>query len=170
MLLEKSIPALRRALWFVIKLNMLALPMYLAVYFGLQSEGFQQLWAAGLSQSLSSLGYETSLEGHNIGVKSGQSLYQINLSWDSTGWKSLYAMFALVFASGIGGLRQKITFLAFALPAIAFLNLLRVVTTSLVYVNYGLGGFDLVHGFLWSTMMIAAVVGMWYYLYLKDKR
>jgi len=169
-MLEKKIPALRRALWFVLKLNVLALPLYLAVYFDLQSQEFQQLWAAGLSQSLGSLGYDTSLDGHNIGVKSGQSLYQIDLSWDSTGWKSLYAMFALVFASGVGGVRQKLAFLAFALPAIAFLNLLRIVTTSLVYVNYGMEGFDLVHGLLWSAMMVVLVVGMWYYLYLKDKR
>ena len=169
-MLEKKIPILRRALWFVLKLNVLALPLYLAVYFDLESPEFQNMWAAGLSQSLSSLGYETSLNGHNIGVKSGQSLYQINLSWDSTGWKSFYAMFALVFASGVGSLRQKLSFLAFALPAIAFFNLLRVVTTSLAYVNYGLPGFDLVHGLLWSTMMIALVVCVWYYLYLKDKR
>lgn len=167
---EDKIPILRRALWFVLKLNLLALPLYLAVYFGLESTEFRDVWAAGLSQSLGSLGYETSLDGHNIGVKSGNSLYQIDLSWDSTGWKSLYAMFALVFASGVGSLRQKLAFLAFALPAIAFFNLLRLVTTSLVYVNYGLPGFDLVHGLLWSAMMVALVVCVWYYLYLKDKR
>lgn len=166
----ETLSHIKSAVWFVAKLNALAVPLYLAVYLNVTWPAFQDAWAAGLSQSLGSLGYETALSGHTIGVRSGQTLYQIDLSWDSTGWKSLYAMSALVFASGAGSLGQKLRFLAFALPLVAFLNLLRVVTTSLVYLNYGLPGFELVHGLLWSAVMVVLVVFLWYWLFLKEKR
>jgi exosortase/archaeosortase family protein len=116
------------------------------------------------------MGYDTALDGSVIGVRSGQSLYQINFSWDSTGWKSVYAMFALTFACGIGSTRQKLGFLAFSVPMIIFVNLLRVVTTSMVYIGHGVAGFDLVHDLLWSSMMVLLVVGVWYFLFFRGGR
>jgi len=166
----ENFAALKSTVWFVLKLNMLAVPLYLMVYLNVTWPAFQDIWASGLAQSLGSLGYDTALSGHTIGVKNDQSLYQIELSWDSTGWKSLYAMSALVLASGAGSMGQKMRFLAFALPLVAFLNLLRLVTTSLAYLEYGLPAFELVHGFLWSAIMVALVIFLWYWLFLKEKR
>lgn len=160
--------ALKSAVLFLVKLNVLAVPLYLAVSLNLTWPPFQELWSAALGQSLRSLGYDTVIFGHTLAVKNGHFLYQIDLSWDSTGWKSLYAMSALVIASG-GSLIQKSRFLAFALPLVAFVNLLRIVTTSLVYLNYGLPAFELVHSALWSVFMVISVVLIWYLLFLKGK-
>lgn len=163
----KTISELKSAVWFLIKLNVLAIPLYLIVYFGYSVPALQDVWAAGLEQSLRSLGYETALGGNLIGVKSGEAIYQIDLSWDSTGWKSMYALSALVFASGVGTLRSKLRFLAFGIPLVVFANLLRVVTTVAFSLSFGFAWFDFLHTFLWGGLMIALVVLMWYGLFLK---
>lgn len=164
----KTIRSLKSSLWFLVKLNILAVPLFLAVHFGASVPQFQDIWAALLNQSLSSLGYETVLNGHIIGLGSEGTIYQIEFSWDSTGWKSLYAMTILVFASGVGSLSGKLRFLAFALPLIFFINFFRVVSTILVSLAFGFEVFDFVHTFLWGSMMVVLVVAIWYAAFLKN--
>lgn len=153
---------------FLLKLNLLALPLYAAVYFDLSFQPLQDIWAAGLDQSLRSLGYETAIDGHMIGLKSGNSIHQIELSWDSTGWKSMYAIFALVMASP-GTMRQKLRFLAFGVPLVGFINMLRITTTVAASVELGFEHFDFIHSFLWSGAMVALVLAVWYLLFFRQK-
>lgn len=164
----KTLSALKSALWFLAKLNVLAVPLYLVIYFGYSVPQFQDVWAAALAHSLESFGYDTALDGNIIGVQSGNIIQQIDLSWDSTGWKSLYVLAALVFASS-GAVANKLRFLAFGLPLVAFVNFLRIDSTVLVSLKYGVSYFPLVHDFLWGTLMIVFVVALWYFLWLKEK-
>lgn len=166
---EKEISGLKSVLWFLVKLNIIAIPLYLITYFGYSLPQLQDVWAAALSQSLVSLGYHTSLSGHLIGVAIGNDIIGIDLSWDSTGWKSLYALTALVFASGICSLRGKLRFLAFGLPLIAFLNLLRIDTSTVILLNFGKESFNFFHGLLWEVMMVALVLAIWYLFFLREK-
>lgn len=167
---KETIQKLKSALWFLIKLNILAIPLYLIVYFNYSFQPLQDVWAAALEQSLKSFGFETALSGNIIAAKAGNTIHQIELSWDSTGWKSLYALAALVFASGVGTLRGKLRFLAFGLPLVAFVNLLRIVTTISFSLTFGFEYFDFVHSFLWGGLMVVFVIGVWYFLFFKEKR
>ncbi len=166
---KKTIAGLKSALWFLVKLNVLAVPLYLIVYFDYSVPQFQDAWAAVLGQSLESFGYETAVDGHTIGVKAGNTIHQIDFSWDSTGWKSLYALAALVFASGVGTLRGKLRFLAFGLPLVMFVNLLRIDTTILFSLATDFVYFDFVHVFLWGGLMTGFVIAVWYLLFFKEK-
>ncbi len=163
-----TIEKLKLALWFLIKVNILAIPLYLITYFGYSVPELQNLWAAALSQSLSSLGYETAVEGNIVGVKVGNTIHQIEFSWDSTGWKSLYALAALVFASGVSTFRGKLRFLAFGLPLILFVNFLRVDTSSLILLNFGIDYFKQFHDILWGGLMVVFVLALWYFLFFKN--
>ena len=165
----KDIASLKSAVWFIVKLNILAIPFFLITYYGYSIPEFQNIWAAALGQSISSFGYETATSDHTVGVKVENTIHQIGFSWDSTGWKSLYALTALVFASGVGTLRNKLRFLAFGLPLIIFVNLLRVVTTILFALKFGFQYFDFVHTFLWSVLMVLFVIGVWYYLFFRKR-
>lgn len=165
---QKTLAGLKSALWFLIKLNMLAVPLYLAVYLGYSIPEFQDVWALALSRSLQSFGYETAVDGNMIGVQAGNTLQQVDLSWDSTGWKSLYVLSALVAVSS-GSIVNKLRFLGFGLPLVAFVNFLRIDSTVLISLGYGLQYFEFVHGFLWSSLMIVFVVALWYFLWLKEK-
>lgn len=164
----ETLAALRSALWFLLKLNLLAIPLYLVVYFGYSVPQFQDLWALALARSIESLGYSTAVDGNIIGVQSGNTIQQIDLSWDSTGWKSLYVLAALVFASS-GALIGKLRFIVFGLPLVALVNFLRIDSTVLVSLEYGVEYFPIVHDFLWSSLMIVFVVALWYFLWLKEK-
>lgn len=166
---EKTIVNLKSAFWFLVKLNLIAIPLFLISYLGLSFPPLQNVWAAALSQSLNSLGYETALGGNAVAAKVGGTSYQIDFSWDSTGWKSLYALVALVFASGVRTTRMKLGFLAFGLPLILFVNLLRVVTSSLILLNFGFDSFKTFHDILWEALMVIFVIGLWYFLFLKEK-
>jgi len=166
----KTIKELKSAAWFLIKLNILAIPLYLIVTFGYSFPPLQDLWALALDQSLSSLGYETELTRNLIYVKTGDTAQQILFSWDSTGWKSLYALTVLVFASGIGTFRNKLRFLSFGLPLVIFVNLVRVLTTVVFPLEFGFQYFDFIHNFLWSSLMIAFVVWIWYWLFFRGRQ
>jgi exosortase/archaeosortase family protein len=165
----ETVRSLRSAAAFLLKLNALALPLYLVTHLGLSFQPLQDGWALMLGQSLGSMGYETAVQGSVVAVQRGSDLYQLSFSWDSTGWKSMYAMFALVFASGVGTLGRKLRFLAFAVPLVAFVNLLRVASTAAFSVETGFVHFDLVHGLLWSALMVAFVVCAWYLLFFRGK-
>lgn len=167
---KETVSRLKSALWFLVKLNALAIPLYVVTYMDYSVPQFQEMWAAMLSQSLQSFGYETALDGSMIAVKDGQTIRQIEFSWDSTGWKSLYAMFALTFASGIGTLRQKLRFLSFALLLVMFVNFLRVDTTILLSLNLGFQVFDFVHVFLWGGLMTGFVIATWYLLFFREEQ
>lgn len=167
---KETVSRLKSAFWFLIKLNLLAIPLYATTYLDYSVPQLQHAWAAMLSQSLQSFGYETALDGSMIAVKDGSTIRQVEFSWDSTGWKSLYAMFALTFASGVGTLRQKIRFLAFALLLVMFVNFLRVDTTLLIALNLGFGLFDFVHVFLWGGLMTGFVIATWYVLFFRGEQ
>jgi exosortase/archaeosortase family protein len=164
----KNFGALKSALLFLVKLNILAIPLYSIVHFGYTIPELQNIWATALAQSLESFGYETALDGYIIGVQNGNAIQNIELSWDSTGWKSLYALTALVFASS-GAIRGKLRFLAFGLPLIIFVNFLRIDTTILFSLAYGFNYFEFIHGFLWGALMIIFVLALWYFVYFKEK-
>lgn len=166
---KKTLNRLKSVLWFLVKLNVLAVPLYLISYFGYSVPEFQNIWAQILSGAMNAFGYTNTVLGHTIGTKVGDSIQQIDFSWDSTGWKSLYAMAALVFASGVGALRYKLKFLAWMLPLVFFVNFLRVFSTVVFSINFGFDYFDLVHGFLWSGLMVVFVIGAWYLLFFKEK-
>lgn len=165
-----SMERLKSVMWFVVKVNLLAVPMYLIFVSGFSVPQFQEMWAAGLRQSLESFGYETALDGRSLAVKSGASIHQIDFSWDSTGWKSMYALFMLVFASGIGTTGSKLRFLAFGIPLMAMVNMLRVVSTVLLSLNLGFENFSLIHDFLWSGVMVALTFGVWWLLFYRTKK
>jgi exosortase/archaeosortase family protein len=88
------------------------------------------------------------------------SIGSIDVSWDSTGWKSLYAMTALILATPLNR-SYKLKFLAIALPVIFIVNILRIVTTTMISTAYGMQYFDFVHLFLWREGLISAVVALW---------
>lgn len=166
---QKTFNRLKSAAWFLLKLNILAIPLYLIFYFGWSVPAYQNVWASALGTSLQSFGYDAVVSGHTIAVKVGQTIHEIDLSWDSTGWKSLYAITALTFATSMWTVRRNLRFLAFAMPLLAFVNFLRIDTTSLFSLATDFKYFDFVHVFLWGGLMTGFVIALWYLLFFKEK-
>jgi len=158
--------AKQRKLWKIVKFfiifNLLAIPLDIIVYFNYIYIPFQNFVAAVSYSILNLLGYQVDLLMYFIRVVSISGVQIVEVSMDSTAWKSLYALAALVIATPDKKWKGKMKFLLFALPLIFVINVLRIVTTVALCASYGFQYFDLVHSILWREGLIAVVVILWY--------
>jgi exosortase/archaeosortase family protein len=162
---------LRRKLWavalFLVKFNLLAIPMYLVLWLNLSYPPLQIFLTDLVCRTLNFLGYDAALVNSPISlvplISVSDQLPKIQISWDSTGWKSLYALAALTIATPFATIKGKAKFLAVGLLLLFVLNFVRILTTILTAVNYGFQYFEVVHTLLWREGLILAVVLLWYW-------
>ncbi|MEM5870130.1 MAG: archaeosortase/exosortase family protein [Candidatus Aenigmatarchaeota archaeon] len=165
---KKTKKKLLQVLWFLVKLNLLAIPLYLLLYFNFSYQPLQDLVAFLSYKLLSALGVQASLNHSNLIATKGLKIAFVDVSMDCTGWKSLYALFALTIATPEIKLKKKSIFLAISLPSLFFINIARIVVT--IYISLlepEIFGF--VHDILWSWGLVAAVLGIWL-LWLKNEK
>jgi exosortase/archaeosortase family protein len=162
--LEKK---LIKVLFFLLKFNLLAIPLYVVLYFNFSFPPLQNFLAYLVFQALEILGYKASLNGYFLTVENFPEI--IEVSWDSTGWKSLYALAALVLATPLSNLRKKAKFLILALPTLFSINYVRILTTIIISIKFGFKYFEIIHTFLWREGLIFAVVAIWAFYLLRAK-
>jgi exosortase/archaeosortase family protein len=164
---------LKTVLKFIIIFNVLSLPMYLIMYLNYSYTPLQIFLTDVSYKFLNSLGYDTQLVRNTFCVvetiKVPNLIQPICISWDSTGWKSMYALFSLALATPIVTYRKKLRFLIIGLPTIFVLNILRIVTTIILSINFGEQYFEVVHTVLWREGLIFAVVGIWFFWLWKER-
>jgi len=173
---------LRKKLWivalFLIVFNLLAIPMYLVLWLDLSFPPLQVLLTEMVYRALNILGYRVELVASQITliplIFVPQYSQKILITWDSTGWKTLYALAALAIATPSVSMKEKLRFLAVGLPFLFVLNFTRILTTIIIAINYGFQYFDVVHTLLWREGLILAVVLVWYMwlrvIKFKDKK
>ena len=160
---------LKLILWFLVRFNILAIPLYAILYLNLSFESLQSLIAQIIGILLKLFGYSIAQNNYVISTLVGNTIQNIEVSFDSTGWKSLYALMALVLAVPKMDLGKKLKFLLVGLPSVFILNLLRILTTIVIALEFGFQYFDVVHLFLWREGLIIAVIAIWY-VWLKRER
>jgi len=160
---------LKKVLWFLIKFNILAIPLYLTIYFNLSYPPMQVFIATISSSFLNFLGYSFLQDGFLLSSFVENELFQVEVSWDSTGWKSMYAIIALVLATPTKIFKNKIIFLLLGIPAIFLLNFIRIISTIILSVNLGLQYFEFLHLFLWRIVVIISVLTIWYVFLVREK-
>lgn len=153
---------------FILIFNLLAIPMYLVLYFNLSFDPLRDFLASLTVKFLSMFGINAAQENFFVDVLANNQLLKIDISFDSTGWKTLYCLVALAIATPKRKMKDKLKFLSIDLPVLFILNFLRISTTILVAVVYGFKYFEVVHIFLWREGLIAAVVIIWY-LWVRKK-
>ena len=153
---------------FILIFNLLAIPMYLVLYYNLSFDPLRSFLAFLSFKFLSMFGINAVQENFFVDVLANNQLLKIDISFDSTGWKTLYCLLALTIATPKRKMKDKLKFLAIGLPVLFVLNFLRIATTILVSVIYGFKYFEIVHIFLWREGLIAAVLIIWC-LWLRQK-
>jgi exosortase/archaeosortase family protein len=151
-------------LGFLIKLNLLAIPMYLVIWSGAQAIPLQVFVKDVSYKSLKLAGFDVSNPQPAstwFWISSGSSREQINIDLDCTGWKSMFAIAALMVATPLALDRKKLGQIALAVGGIFLLNVVRIVTTLSFSATFGLEYLEIVHTVLWREGMIAAVVAIW---------
>lgn len=157
---------LTEVVWFLVKFNLLAIPLYLIMYMNLNIPAAQSFVANIINSMLNVFGYESVVEGYFLRFSVGMSIVSIEINFDCIGWKSVYALFALVAATPRIVWERKLKFLIIGLPAIFVINIIRIFVTIIVIMNFGISYLEIVHNLLWQEGLILAVVGLWY-LWLK---
>ena len=156
-----------KILFFLLKFNLLAIPLYITLYFNLSFPPLQNFLAYLIFQTLKIFGYSVSLNGYFLIIQNFPEI--IEVSWDSTGWKSLYALTALVLATPLSNFYKKMKFLILALPTLFLINYIRILTTILVSIKFGFKYFEIIHTFLWREGLIFAIIAIWVLYLLKKK-
>lgn len=136
--------------------------MYLVILANFSYEPLQDFLAFSTWKVLQFQGLNAHLDGYTIKLFIGLQLQRIDISWDSTGWKSMYALTALVLATPYRRMTEKLKFLLLGIPIIFLLNLLRIITTIQFALTYGFQYFEVLHMFLWREGLILAVIAVWF--------
>jgi len=149
---------------FLLVFNLLAIPMYVVLLTDTAFLPFQEFLAALTTSALRMQKIPATVSSSFITlVDADNTLHNVQISFDSTGWKSLYALAALVIATPLPNLKQKLRFLVTALPAIFLLNFLRILSTLWYSYVYGWQNFDVIHTLLWREGLIAIVLLFWFF-------
>jgi len=164
------------AILFLTTLILLATPLYLIMETNFSLFGFEKLFSTSVSATLriqginvnETIGYETN--GLKMPVLEIEGLEkQVGIGRACTGYRSILALFALIFSVPKIKLSKKTrAFLKF-LPAMIIINYLRVYTTILLGILFGDNVFNFVHTFLWREGLIIIILMLWGY-WLKSQK
>jgi exosortase/archaeosortase family protein len=151
---------------FLIVFNLLSIPLYLLMYFNFSYSPLQKFLTSASRPFIEFFGYDTTVINYhacNVPAIFGNKFKEpVCISWDSTGWKSMYALAALIIATPVIAWKKKLKFLSIGIPVIFLINYLRIVTTILFALKFGWQYFEIVHTLIWREGLILAVVAVWY--------
>ncbi|MEM5790891.1 MAG: exosortase/archaeosortase family protein [Candidatus Aenigmatarchaeota archaeon] len=157
---------------FLIKLNLLVIPIYVLLYLDFSVPQIQFFLASSISSTLSLFKFPVISEEKNVYVFLAESesykIIPFEISMDCTGWKSMYLLFALVFASSFD-LKRNFKFLAIYLPILFIINFLRITSTIAIALTLGFEYFEVTHNILWREGMIFFVILIWFIWLRKIK-
>ena len=153
---------LNHVIVFLVTFNLLAIPLYIALYTNFSFEPLKELNAKMVSATLEIFGYNAYTSKSSVNLIVDNIPQKIDISWDSTGWKSMYALTALILSTPISRISRKIKFAAIGVAIVFFINYLRILTTILISANFGFNLFDIVHTVLWREGLILIIIGLWF--------
>lgn len=143
---------------FLIRFNIFAVPLYIILITGAKFEPLMQLTTQLAFAFLRTTGISAELHGSVISVPTDSGSFGAYVSWDSTGWKSMLALAALIFATGFP-LRKKMYGL-FLIPLVYLINILRIWFMFFI-VTINAGYFEIAHITIWSWGLIFTILLLW---------
>jgi exosortase/archaeosortase family protein len=149
---------IKEILIFLIKFNVFLIPFYLIILLDINFYPLQIGFANFIATILRDLGHNVEISNFILFIDNS---YTIDISRDCIGWKSIYSLFALLFATH-GKIKNKLKFFAIWAPVLFLINIFRVLITLMIGLNYGLTYLEIAHSFLWQEGMILIVVAIWY--------
>ncbi|MFH7880404.1 MAG: exosortase/archaeosortase family protein [Candidatus Aenigmatarchaeota archaeon] len=148
---------------FIFILLLLLIPFYILIIYNFEILSFKVFQAKLVSFLFSFIKVNVIVEENYLIIN--DSIFEI--SWDSTGWKSMYILLALIFATPLK-FRNKYKYILIAIPATIFINLLRLFITiySTIILNID---FNFFHLFLWRYFMGIYVLAFWFLFIYNQK-
>ena len=154
---------LKELILFLVRFNLLLIPFYLIIYFDISFYPLQILLASFIAKFLNFLKFD--VKAASFFVYLGKSNFPIDISRDCTGWKSVYSISALTFATKKGRLKDKLKFLSLAIPFFLLMNFFRITSTIILGFYLGFQYIDFIHN-TWQFLVIFLILFVWW-LWLK---
>lgn len=154
---------------FLIKFNLLAIPMYVILLTGIEFYPLQIALTELVHGIITALGYEAVKNGIVLTFVNQPFIATVVMGVDCIAWKSMYALAALMLASPVANDRKKLRYIVLGILFVFVLNIARLVTTVLIGYQFGMGYLDIVHTVLWREGMIFAVIAIWL-LWIKKQK
>jgi len=143
-------------LYFFVRLLVLATPLYVLLWID-----WNPVWLrtaqAGIATHLLEL---LSVSATQTGTVVETTRLIVDVSVDSTGWKSMFAVSALVLAVTDLTRRQYGIGLVMGLVTVMVANMLRLVSMIYAVVAWGIS-YELIHTVLWRWGLTVVVLGYW---------
>ncbi|MBI2046861.1 pacearchaeosortase [Candidatus Pacearchaeota archaeon] len=110
---------------------------------------------------LLSMFYNVSLSGNIISIALSSEKISIELVDACIAGFAYFLLFALNLAARSIKARTRIFSVLFTFFAFLFLNILRIIILSVLYIN-NFAYFNIVHSLFWNTLSTLFVVGIWF--------
>jgi exosortase/archaeosortase family protein len=140
---------------FLAVFTVLAGPFYLVLASGWDATGIRAMTATVSAAVLNAAGVEVTSSGSFV----HGSAMVLDVTRDSTGWKSVLVFTALVLATG-RSLRATVRGLATGVVVLFVANVLRITTMFYAVTVYGMS-YELLHTVLWRWGLTAVVLVTW---------
>ncbi len=149
------------ALKFIVRFNVFALPLYIIALLGWQLDALIQLTEFLARSLLSATGISHSVLNNLIVLPVQNGSWAAFINWECTGWKAMYAFFALVMATPVA-MERKWKALVL-IPLIYAINIIRIWFMFFYVANFGVEFYPFVHAVIWSWGLILVIVGLWFW-------
>jgi exosortase/archaeosortase family protein len=158
---------LLRMLDFLVKLSILAIPLWFIIFFNLQIVKFKEITAGIVYADLKFFGIPAELKDTFLSIPAKDGLFAVNLNWVCSGWESVYIFFALVFATDLA-LGKKLRAMIY-LPFIYLINIFRIISVLLMIYFFGSKWFDILH-IAWTFILTTIILWIWWTWLKKDSK
>ena len=148
-------------LWFLIRLLILAIPLYLVIFLAVDMTSLQVTVASQTSYILDNLGFNVMQDGYHIIVGTIENHFYFMINEDCTGWKSMLFLFALIFAVPAIAWKNRLAGLIVGIVIVWVANLGRVLGVVLAERMWGLDFAMALHDYGYRLGMIAVVLLVW---------
>lgn len=109
-------------------------------------------------------GYRVYTSPSLIYVRNGESnfkSFQVDIIPECVGWIGLFAVIALIIAYPGATWRERFLGTILAVPLMHLMNLIRLTTTIYAGWSQGIAFLNIVHDFLWKTLLIFWALFLW---------
>ncbi|UCD03102.1 MAG: exosortase/archaeosortase family protein [Candidatus Aenigmatarchaeota archaeon] len=147
-------------LQFLIRFLTLAVPLYLILWLNPSLLPVQEAVTDHSHILLKAMGLE--VDKSNLMLMIGTCRpFVIYIGPDCTGWKSMVAYFALIFATLGASMRKRVLGLLIGIPLIYAGNLARIVTAIVIEQTLGREAVMFFHDFMWQVGLTALIIVLW---------
>jgi exosortase/archaeosortase family protein len=143
---------------FLVRFNIFAVPLYIILITGIKFEPLMQFTTYMAFELLRFTSIDAHLRNNIISVPVSNGNFGAYVSWDSTAWKSMLALAALVFATTFP-LRKKLMGLLLV-PIVYLVNIVRIWFMFFI-VTIDVSYFELAHITIWSWGLIFTILLLW---------